>query len=339
MTAIALEIRSDRGVFDELAEWWNGCPGPRTSPFLRSDWFSLWADSFLTKGQTLEVAIWRTDERPLAILPLSREGIRRASLSNAHGDVFDVIMEEENAGEHVESWLTRRPATRLYRLDGASPLFSGLSSAGLHVTGRSESPYLDLSGGIDGVRTAMGDNLNKNIDRLERRLSKLGQTTYLDNADGVIPGAVETCMELEASGWKGETGTAMLSQPESGRFYRGLIELARSRGWLRLATLTIGDQIIACQFCLDYNGSRFLLKPAYDESLKKHSPGKVLQWMVIREAVDRGLDTYEFGGDAEDWKMHWTQTTRPRVSAIQFASNGPTRLVGQSMKLLYERTR
>ena len=333
MAETRFEVRSDPEVFDDLAQWWDGCPGPRSTPFLRSDWFALWAGAFLEHGQRLEVVVWRQGDEIVAALPLMKRRLRRASLSNSHSDVFDLIAPDtRSASGPVGDFLARRPATRLYRLDGSSPLVPDARDDGWVVTGTSQSPYVSLAGGLDGLREAMGNNLNKNIDRLERKIAGLGEVVYLDNADGEVPGAVEQCLEMEAAGWKGEMGTAMTSRPESTRFYRGLVELARERGWLRVCALLVAERLVAFQLCLDYGGRRFLLKPSYDEDLRRYSPGKVLQWMVLRSAVERGLDAYEFGGDAEDWKMHWTETTHPRVTGIRFGSRGAAAAVGQGLR-------
>jgi CelD/BcsL family acetyltransferase involved in cellulose biosynthesis len=333
-----LEVRSDPQVFDDLSQWWDGCPGPLSTPFLRSDWFALWAGSFLDRGQQLEVAVWRQGDEIVAALPLMKGGMRRASLSNSHGDVFDLIAPQAGpASDLVGDWLARRPATRLYRLDGSSPLVPEADDGDWVVTGTAQSPYVSLARGLDGLRDAMGRNLNKNIDRLERKIAGLGEVVYLDNADGEVPRAVEQCLDMEAAGWKGETGTAMTSRPESARFYRGLIDLARDRGWLRVCALLVAERLVAFQLCLDYGDRRFLLKPSFDENLRKHSPGKVLQWMVLRSAVEQGLDAYEFGGDAEDWKMHWTDTTHPRVTGIRFGSKGAGAVVGKGLRLAYRR--
>jgi CelD/BcsL family acetyltransferase involved in cellulose biosynthesis len=269
---------------------------------------------------------------------MSSNRLTRGSLSNSHSDVFDLVSDgQPETYSDVAAWLRRRPVTRLYRLDGSSQLIPAEPDPGWRVVQRSEAPYADLRGGIDGLKEGMGRNLKKNIGRLERRLSEVGEVVYLDNADGQLPDAVNRCMELEAAGWKGANGTAMISRPESASFYHGLVELARAQSWLRLSCLLISERLVACQLSLDYGGRRFLLKPAYDETMSDLSPGKVLQWKVMQAAIELGLESYEFGGESERWKLEWSTTARPRQTVLRFGSDGPGGMVGGPMRLLASR--
>jgi CelD/BcsL family acetyltransferase involved in cellulose biosynthesis len=329
-----IEIWRDGSAFDELATWWNRCFGPSTSPFLRTEWFSIWADSFLPPSWKLELVTWTSAGEPSAVLPLASNGLRRVSLSNSHTDVFDVI----EAGDpevlgRVSDWLARQPVTRFYRLDGGSRLIPQSPDPGWLVTQSSEAPFSDLGGGLEGLRQNMGRNLAKNIERLDRRLGDLGEVVYIDNADGVLPDAVKQCMDLEAAGWKGSTGTAMLSRPESRMFYERLVETARHLGWLRISALLVAERLVACQLSLDYEGRRHLLKPAYDEELRSHSPGRILQWKVMQSAVELGLESYEFLGESERWKNEWASGSRTRHTILRFGQRGRGAVMGVPMRL------
>ncbi len=312
-----------------MAPWWNECPGPAASPFLRSEWFDLWCDAFLPESSELEVVVWKEDDSPVAVLPLSRNGLRRTSLANSHTDVFDVVAAQGvDAGPTVDHWLARHPVTRLFRLDGESALNPSNTDRAWHVDRRSDAPFIELDHRTGSVTERLSRNLVKDVQRLERRLEEIGEVTYLDNVDGVVADALDKCMRLEASGWKGDEGTAMNSQPDSERFYRGLVDLARDRGWLRLCALMVDDRIAAFELDLDYADRRFSLKAGYDEYWSRQSPGKVLQLRVLEAASSLGLASYEFGGIAEPWKMQWAKTTRPRVNALRFGSRGMSRWIG-----------
>jgi CelD/BcsL family acetyltransferase involved in cellulose biosynthesis len=340
VTGLAREVRREAGVFEELAAWWNSCPGPRSTPFLRSEWFEIWSDSFLSDHSDLEVVVWRDRGEPVAALPLSRHGPRHSALANSHTEVFDAVLSPGvEAVPVIRDWMRRRPVTRLFRLDGASPLVPPNADPTWYVDRFSGSPFIDLSDGIDRVRGGLGHKLVKDLRRLERRLEEVGEITYLDNADGQVPNALERCMKLEASGWKGREGTAMISNPASDRFYRELVDLARARGWLRICSLMVGERIAAFELDLDYAGQRFSLKAGYDEDLGRLSPGKVLQMRVLEAAVARGLAGYEFGGVAEPWKMQWTSTTRPRLNVLCFGDAGWGRWTGKVIRGVTQRRR
>jgi CelD/BcsL family acetyltransferase involved in cellulose biosynthesis len=337
VTAIP-EIRRDRLVFEELAPWWDACPGPQSTPFLRSEWFGAWADAFLPDHSQLEVAVWKDGAAPVAALPLSRSGIRRSGLSNSHTEVFDMVANpDDETAELVRRWLARQPVTRLFRLDGESRLVPSGDDTSWHVDRHDGAPFTHLEGGPEAALSVVGRKVLKNLRRLGRRLEELGEVVYMDNADGQVPDVMEKCMRLEASGWKGREGTAMNSRPDSARFYASLIDLARDQGWLRICALMVAERLTAFEIDLDYAGRRFSLKAGYDEELSRFSPGKVLQLRVIEEAASQGLSSYEFGGVAESWKMDWAHGTRPRLNVLRFGQSGPNRWVGIAMRRMVER--
>ena len=338
MSTWSVEIRNDRALFSELAPWWNECPGPLSIPFLRTEWFEIWTDSFLSRGSNLEIAVWKHDGEPIAVLPLSRRGLRRSALANSQSEVFDVITSPNtDVAPTIEEWLAHQPVSRLFRLDGESLLIPTQPDPNWHVDRQSRAPFIDLGYGMEGVLNGLGRNLIKNLRRLERRTAELGEVVYLDNADGVIPDALEQCMRLEASGWKGRVGTAMISRPDTARFYEELVGLARDRGWLRICSLLVAERIVAFELDLDYHGRRFSLKAGYDQELSRLSPGKVLQQRVLEAAVAGGLSSYEFGGEAEEWKLEWTNSVHPRINVLRFGDRGMSRLLGQAMRGVAQR--
>lgn len=325
------EMRRDVSVFEELAPWWNQCPGPRIYPYLRHDWFSLWASSFLGPGSQLEVILWKRDGELAAALPLWRKGLKSRSLSNAHSEVFDLVASSDpEVGVQVVRGLRRRPVTRFFRLDANSPLASA-STSRWHVDRQVESLFVDLNDGIEAVWEGMSRNLRSNLRRNEHKLERMGEVVYLDNSDEALPDALDNCLDLEAAGWKGRNGTAIVSRDDTKLFYRGLADLAREKGWLRLGALLVADRLVAFEFSIDYAGRRFWLKSGYDEELAG-SPGLVLKWRAIQEAVRLGLEAYELGGEAEDWKRQWARQTRSRMNVTALGSAGPGGIVGTALR-------
>lgn len=338
MSRIRVTRRFDPSVFDEFGKWWNRQPGPAISPFLRAEWFALWNAAFVPKGSRLEVVAFEVDGDLVAVLPLVRSGLRRASMANSHTESFDLIGDPDpDSVAVVRRWLERRPMTRLYRLDGSSCLIPDRDDPGWVSDRHMQAPYLDLVADTEVLFSNLGRTLRGDLRRRERRLTEVGELVYLDDATAVFDDALERCLQLEARGWKGETGTAIISQPETEAFYRGLSEIATERGWLRLCALLVEDRLIAFQYNLDFGGRRYLLKSGFDEEMAAYSPGKVIQWRVLEAAASSGLSSYEFGGEADDWKMRWTDTLRPRINAIQFGQTGPGAFPGRLLRLAARR--
>jgi CelD/BcsL family acetyltransferase involved in cellulose biosynthesis len=338
MTSWSYQVLQDPAVFDELESWWNGRPGPAATPYLNTEWFTLWCTSFLPERATLEVVVIERDGTVVGALPLMRKGLGWAALSNSHSDVFDLVADHDaDVYRAAGRWLQNKPVTRLYRLDGESAIRSVIPTTSWFVDREMSAPYIDLNGGAEGVVAAAERSLRRDIQRRERRLAELGEVVYLDNAHDSLPHALDLCLKLEASGWKGLQGTAIVSKPATEEFYRGLAALAQARGWLRLSALLVAEHLVAFQLDLDYGGRRFSLKGGFDEELSHLSPGKILQWKSLQSAGSLGLATYEFGGEAEEWKLQWTTSVRPRVNVLVTGSRGVARISGAAARIVARR--
>jgi CelD/BcsL family acetyltransferase involved in cellulose biosynthesis len=334
MSRWSYQVRRDPEVFGELDSWWNDRPGPATTPYLRTEWFGLWCKSFIPESASLGVVTIERDRTMVGVLPLMRRRLGWAALANSHSDVFDVVAEDDDVVRAAARWLRQRSITRLFRLDGQSALPATVPASSWIVDKEMGVPYIDLAEGEAGVAASAERSLRRDIQRRERRLTELGEIVYLDNAEGSLPNALDLCLKLEASGWKGSQGTAIISSPKTEKFYRGLAALAQDRGWLRLSALLVAERLVAFQFDLDYAGRRFSLKGGFDEELSRWSPGKVLQWRSVLSAASQGLTSYEFGGEAEGWKLEWSKTVRPRVNVLVTGSLGAARLPGVAARSL-----
>jgi CelD/BcsL family acetyltransferase involved in cellulose biosynthesis len=117
-------------------------------------------------------------------------------------------------------------------------------------------------------------------------------------------------LRLEAAGWKGDEGGAVLSRPSYERWYRSIAEIAHQNGWLRLSTLHLDERMIAFTYDLVYGGRRYGMLSAYDASpdVSRLSAGTILLDRMLQRSVEEGLTTYEFGHGSTAWKRNWTST-------------------------------
>lgn len=338
MTRWTYQVRRDSTVFEELAPWWNEQPGPASTPYLRSEWFDLWCSSFLPGAGSLRVVCVERDGEAVGILPFMRTRRGWAALANSHTDVFDLVGDSDpDLQRAVDVWLRGRSVTRLYRLDGESVIGSTIPTSSWLVDRDMRAPYIELGTDVETATARLSRSLRRDAGRRERRLAELGEVVYLDNAVDHLPSAVDMCLQLEASGWKGTEGTAITSKPDTETFYRDLMDLAQTRGWLRLSTLLVAERPVAFQLDLDYAGRRFSLKGGFDEELSHLSPGKVLQLKSLQSAASRGLLSYEFGGETEPWKLEWTDTYRRRINVLVAGSRGTARVPGAVARFVARR--
>ncbi len=223
---------------------------------------------------------------------------------------------------------------QLSRLPDDSPTLAALASLA-HRDGcqtgtwRGDvSPYLTLSGTWDSYHASLSPKFRSNLRNRLSRLRAFGEPRLevLETA-GEIADAREDALRLEASGWKDESRTSISSDPAVHRFYTLLAERAAERGWLRLMFLSVGNRRIATSYGAQFDGRLFLFKTGYDPAYATCSPFKLLTCLAIQRAYAEGLRELDFLGNAEPWKLEWTDTSRPHDWLFVFADTMRARLL------------
>ncbi len=180
--------------------------------------------------------------------------------------------------------------------------------------------YLPLQGPGARVAAAANPALIAELTRKERALRRRGCLEF-ELVTAPEPAAVhfEACLRLEAAGWKGRAGTAMLSLPAKAAMYRALVPRLAAAGTLRLALLRLDRRLLAFGLNTVYAGAMAGIKVGYDEApgSRQFSPGQLLQWLTLRWAHAQGLREFDFLGadDAAkaDWTPHFRELARLRA--------------------------
>lgn len=323
---LKLDIHTEPDVFDRLSEWWNSQQGPQWSPFLRSEWFKVWARTRLSDRDELEVFVVRDGSAPRAALPMVRRGARLVSLSSGVSNVFDIVHEGDlEAVDVILGALQRETRVLFDRVDGRSPLAAAVPHfPRWQIQRHLLSPYVDLSAGIEPILGDVSKSLTRNIRRGLGRLEAVGTVEVVPRvSSSELAQRLDEAIALEASGWKGAAGVAVANSPGKVRFFRLITDVAEEHDWLRLAVLTVDGRVVGFNYDLEYNGRLFGLFTSYDETMDSRSSiGAVLFSKLLEHAVERGVKSYDMGGDSSnEWKMMWTAQTRDRVDITGFGSN------------------
>jgi CelD/BcsL family acetyltransferase involved in cellulose biosynthesis len=120
----------------------------------------------------------------------------------------------------------------------------------------------------------------KKRSELRRQRRKLGEeldadAEVVDRPDTAA--AIDDFLALEGSGWKGEQGTSLASERGSTDLFREMCESLAAAGRLQIRALRAGDRDLAMTCDLAAGSTLFGFKSAYDESLRRYSPGVQLQ--------------------------------------------------------------
>ena len=157
------------------------------------------------------------------------------------------------------------------------------------------SPVVDCTGPFEAYLARCGSTVRKYWRTCRREIleAKRLEFAVVRGGPGLEP-LVAELLALEAAGWKGRNGTAILASRPDTAFYTSLAPAAAEAGALRLALLRSEARVVAFEYCLESAGRVLALKVGYDETLARLQLGHVLALMNIRDAcADPALATYD----------------------------------------------
>ncbi len=237
-------------------------------------------------------------ERILGV-PIPVWGVPR----HPHIPVCDVICPEDDARRELLpvllDYLRHRPEGRpllaLGPLPADSALWEGLQrlSRGRYST-RATMPaaVLDCGQSFDELTSRLQKQFSRTLRKRWKRLNALDDVCFTTVTEaGALPGELDVFLRVEASGWKGESGTgsAILLHPKLAAFYRALASTIGTQGAgdrCEINSLYADGRCIASQFCLRTGTEYSIPKIAYDEGYSRYSPGQLLFWETLKRCCE-----------------------------------------------------
>jgi CelD/BcsL family acetyltransferase involved in cellulose biosynthesis len=319
------------GSVDTFAlEWRELAERTAAAPWAWPEWFDVWQRAF-SPNTPLVAYVARTEGRLSGVGAFRRQDRRVGAAANIHSPWWGVLADDQDAREGILAAALREKPTRLElhelrESDGEEEAIRACSAAhGYRIVESvfERAPFVRVEGDWDTYYHSRIDrHRRKEIDRCRRRLMDTHSLAYQwvipdrDQVDRLL----DEGLGLEASGWKGRAGTAIVSDPATASFYRGMARWASSRGWLRLGFLRADGKAVAFELALEKNGVVSLLKGAYEESLSHVGPGILLLHDLLEDAFDRGTKEVDLLGGSERYKLQWADATRSRSSISAFSS-------------------
>lgn len=332
MTAGNIVVEAFRDGSQVEHEWEELADHLGAGPFLRPGWVASWMQAFGVGTPLILVA--RRQNRVVGVLPLESHRHRLVSPANAHTPEAGPLAADTDVALALVQRALRESAVILsigplpasseaLRIARHSAESAGYGCVALQV---SRSPFI-RGAHVRGFQAAARRNLRHDVERRLRRLCEEGAVS-IEVHDGRerLADVLEEGFSVEHAGWKGSSGTAIVAQPETARFYRDLAHWAASRGWLRLVFLRIDGRAIAFQFDLEALGVYYSLKIGYDPEYERFSPGKLLMYAMVSRAMTLRLESYELLGTDEQWKHRWADGFHDMATLHAFSGSPVGRL-------------
>ncbi|MGF1642794.1 MAG: GNAT family N-acetyltransferase [Thiotrichales bacterium] len=257
-------------------------------------------------GMDLTAPLLDQAERLADWWPVIRDALARRGL---HGFVL-----------HASGWLLTPGASTL---DGAERW--GIQRVQGH------SCAFDCRLGHSALQARYSSRLEKILRKAHKALQQLGPLQVVTVMRGpAMSEAFDTFLRLEASGWKGASGsaTALLFDDAPRRFLARLMLESGADFDPEVNLLMAGAQPLATQLCLRRGACLSVLKIAYDDALARYSPGSLLLDRVLARACDSGTQSVSLV-TGQPWMTLWNPGSTP-VADVWLFSHAPFAMLSRA---------
>jgi CelD/BcsL family acetyltransferase involved in cellulose biosynthesis len=309
-----------------------------TSVFDTFEWQSAWLESFWQGKEIKFLFFWEGDSL-VGVAPLLANGsdglpwcMAGSITSTAHQFGFrsNVICakQPERILQDLLHHLGQSGFPRLVFPDAmaGSPIArilpSAAGAAGLSCTVATGgvSPITYLRGNWESQLRTRSPHLAKEIHRKIRRFDAAGRSEV------VVVSAVDECeaamsdiLQVESRSWKANVSASLSGNPQLARLYATFAMRAARSGLLKSYVLYLDRRPVSYVFGVVVGNEYYAFKTSYDAAFRQLSPGIVVLNRVLRDAVDDGLTTVDWGpGTGMRWKDEFSNDARQHVHICVF---------------------
>ena len=308
----------DPRIFTDLNDEWESLLAGRAyrPPFLRPLWMRIWWEHHRGEYDLRILRVRDRDGRLAGLAPLCKKRHPSGPLEWIGGvdtsDVLDFIirpgmepqvLEAMSLGLHAA--VNQNGGLDLHFIPDGSPTLASdhkIFKDGWDFTIEKEetSPWAPLKETFDGYLTQLR---GKDRHEVRRKINKLNSNLnpalrILKNEDE-LDEAIGAFFHLHKMSHP-EKSEFMTRDME--RFFRDIAEAFLKDGTLRLAWLETDGKTIASTISFVGGRTWALYNSGYDPDYREFSPGIVLVANTIQQAIDEGLETYDFLRGPEDYK-------------------------------------
>jgi CelD/BcsL family acetyltransferase involved in cellulose biosynthesis len=246
------------------------------------------------EGETL-VGLWALRERRFGFLPAFL-----AAPPYEYAFVSGPVVDPRHANTVMPAFFAAIAQARdlpnvieLKLLDGDAgsfrPMMQALAGRPLLTLSERSRPF--LNGAAERKRSG---STGKKLRQDWNRLSALGAAAVENaRAPEAVRDTFEIFLQLENQSWKGESGTALLSDQDDAAFARRWIAALAACGSASVALLRVDEKPVAAQVLLYSGTMAYTWKTAFDAEFAKFSPGALLIDKVSDALLGSGIETIE----------------------------------------------
>ena len=290
---------------EQLLKYWNEvCQNVKDISFVQNiEWFNAYLKSDLESSFYFCFVVFLRDENPVAVVPLQYRITSRFGLSLKtwwilsprelclNDLVFGPTEADQNIIAHLRKYLNSRQnlpwdllELKHCRQGGSVDMAISQNRPFRSVTILDRySEYLICKSELDNSVVKLSSKFRRNIRRLWKKLREKGELTiHLYKDPGQLGEAFGEFLEVESSGWKGDSKTSLKHDKSLRSFYQSMVETFGKNGSCVIHTMKLDGRPIASQFVVISGDSYNMLKIGYDEEFKSMGPGALLLDETVR---------------------------------------------------------
>jgi len=184
--------------------------------------------------------------------------------------------------------------------------------------------------------SAVSGDLRRRLRRKEKRLSERGRVEHLAiRPEDDVGRWIDEFLQIEASGWKGQRGSALASSESGRRYFTEIATSAFRRGRLLMLGINFNGRPIARRCAFVAGEGSFAFKTAYDEEFADFSPGAMLEMDSIRQLQTlRGVRWMDSCAAPDNFLVNRLSNDRKTIQSLAVGSGPLGELVISGLPLL-----
>jgi CelD/BcsL family acetyltransferase involved in cellulose biosynthesis len=334
VTGVKTRVISDAEEFESLAETWHSLlqrTGNENSVYLTHEWLTTWWKHF-GAGRQLNVLILEKEASPIGAVPLMRTDyrvgpIRRRFLETVGAvnrnyvwvvppehrdevaDTFRAYLNKELAvsGDALHLTVVPDDSSLLSALQVRQPEAAGVAAEAKATT---IAPYTALPSAWDEFYRSLSQNRRKLLRRYSRSLEEAGDVEYQVCTDGSLEERLNRFYEIHEERWRSAKLRGSFADPRMKDFHSDLARRLLSKGWLHFSWISLDGEMVSAAYCFAYSKTLYWATSGRDIRYSRYGVGHVLEEFLIREAIELGLEEFDWLKGAEPYKFHWTKSAR-----------------------------
>ncbi|MCP4567881.1 MAG: GNAT family N-acetyltransferase [FCB group bacterium] len=325
------------------AEWNQlAAQSPLRLPMLAHAWVAPYLKHRLGTGESWTCLLARENSSLIGVLPIIRSKSKpfRQQCRLRVPYPTDILIATGREKEIISLFMTglerifpHRHELSLKRIHHQSPSISILSPEKINQRVVRDfdgyGTYMEITGTYDSFRARLSSGFRRNIQKATRQLMARGNIR-LEHHHGksITDQDLETFIQIEGSGWKGRTGSAIARKSSKSAYYAELIKHLQDLNWLHWYFLLLDDRPIAGLLAIRMENTLVFEKMGYEEAFAAFSPGHVLFEKILESVFKIGeIKEINFLSD-DPWISVWHPKKRLYYNLFLYPRrSGPT-LVG-----------